>query len=181
MPIPDANSPEFLRNALRKQAQGRGTTNSEKRAIYDYQRGRRSVDGTNLPSAPMRLPSRPGGQRLAIEDVEGLAPKLRQGGGGGVVDEGEAVGVVQTDGKLVNVQKRSDAPTPTNYPNTLKVVNGTKSITLDTNGITMTDSSTGKSFTISFSALTQNVALRTDSYCDGTTTKSMMHVGSAPF
>ncbi len=179
MPIPNKDTPEFLRNALRKQAQGRGTTNSEKRAIYDYQRGRRGVDGTNMPSAPMRLPSRPGAQRLAIEDVEGLAPKLRQGGG--VSDEGNAVGVVQTDGKLINVQQRSDAPTPSAYPTTLKVVNGTKSITLDSTGITMTDSATSKSFTISFSALTQNVALRTDSYCDSTTTKTMMHVGSAPY
>lgn len=181
MPLPDKNTPEFLRNALRKQAQGRGTTNSEKRAIYDYQRGRRGVDGTNMPSAPMRLPSRPAAQRLAIEDVEGLAPKLRQGRGGGVVDEGDAVGVVQSDGKLVNVQKRSDAPTPSAFPTVLKVVNGTKSITLDTNGITMTDSATSKSFTISFSALSQNVALRTDSYCDSTTTKTMLHVGSAPY
>lgn len=174
----DKTSPQFLQNALRKQAQGRGTTNSEKRAIYDFQRGRRGLD-TQLPSAPLRMPSREADKRIAIEDVENLQSKLRSTGG--VTEEGNAVGVVQSDGKLVNVQKRSDAPTPTTYPTVLKIVDGTKSILLDSTGITMSDTSTGKSFTISFSALTQNVALRTDSYCDGTTTKSMMHVGSAPF
>jgi hypothetical protein len=174
----DKKSPQFLQSALRKQAQGRGTTNSEKRAIYDYQRGRRGLD-TQLPSAPLTMPSRASGKRIAIEDVENLQSKLRSTGG--VTEEGDSVGVVQTDGKLVNVQKRSDAPTPSAYPTVLKVVNGTKSILLDATGITMTDTNTGKSFTIAFSALAQNVALRTDSYCDGTTTKSMLHVGSAPY
>lgn len=63
----------------------------------------------------------------------------------------------------------------------LVLTSGTKSITLDAAvGITMADSATGKSLTLAFSALAQNLALRIDDYCDGTTAKKQTHIASAP-
>jgi hypothetical protein len=103
--------------------------------------------------------------------------------GGGT--EGAAVEVVQgSDGKLVKAVKHSTATTPTAFPTALKVVNGTTSITLDSTGITMTDTAgSGKSLTLPFSALMagKSVSLRVDDYCDGTTAKSQQHLATAPY
>jgi hypothetical protein len=45
--------------------------------------------------------------------------------------EGAAVNVVQSDGKLVSVVKRSDAGTPSAYPTALRVVSGSLTIYID--------------------------------------------------
>lgn len=95
--------------------------------------------------------------------------------------EGAAVDALMSDSKIGKVVRHSTYATPTAFPTILKAVDGTKSITLDSTGIVMTDSATGKSFTVAFSSLTQNVALRADDYCDGTTDKSQMHLASVPY
>lgn len=99
-------------------------------------------------------------------------------------EEGEAIDVVGSDGKLNKVAKHSTWATPTAFPTVLKVVNGTTSIVLDSTGFTMTDTAgSGKSFTITFAALLagKTVSLRVDDYCDGTTAKSQQHVATAPY
>lgn len=120
-----------------------------------------------------------GGINVKVSDANIIIDGTSVTGGGG--SEGAAIEVVGSDGKLNKVPKHSTWATPVTYPTELRVVNGTKSITLDSNGFTMNDSSTGKSLTISFSLLTQSIALRSDAYCDGATTKSMLHLGSAPY
>lgn len=123
------------------------------------------------------------GSGIKLRNAQGnrLIKSTATSTGGTSYTEGAASDVVGTDGKLLKAVRHSTYATPSAYPTVVKMVNGTKSITLDSTGITMTDSSTGKSFTIAFSALTQNVALRTDAYCDAGTDKTQMHVGSAPY
>jgi hypothetical protein len=98
--------------------------------------------------------------------------------------EGASIDVVGSDGKLNKVAKRSNWVSPTSYPTDLKVVNGTTSILLDATGITMTDTAgSGKSMQIAFANLLggKTVYLRTDDYCDSTTSKTQMHLASAPY
>lgn len=153
----------------------------------------RIARGEALQVPPVRLAPAPnnqlaGGatQRMGLEQVDGLEAKLRRNGNeeNDGSTEGTAVDVVQSDGKLVSVQKRSDAATPSAFPTVLKVVNGTTSITLDSTGITMTDTAgSGKSLTISFSDLLAGkaVSLRVDDYCDGGTDKNQQHLATAPY
>ena len=94
---------------------------------------------------------------------------------------GNSVSVVAADGTLSNVVAHSNTANANTYPTTIKVINGTTGITLDSSGFTMSDSNTGKSFTISFSALSQNIAIRTDTYCDSGYTKNIQVVASSPY
>jgi len=123
-----------------------------------------------LQSGPGIRIHKAGGNTLLITEA---------GGAGG--NSGELVSVVGSDGKLNKVPKHADWATPTTYPTVLKIVDGTKSILLDSTGITMTDTGTGFSFTVAFASLTKNVALRVDGVCDSGTAKSMLHLGSAPY
>ena len=104
-------------------------------------------------------------------------------GGTGGGSTGDAVSVVGTVGKLVSVAAHSASPTP-EYPTVLKVVNGTTSIILNSDGITMLDSAgSGKTFQIAFTSLSAGitVGLRVDDFCDGTTAKKMQHIASSPY
>jgi hypothetical protein len=103
--------------------------------------------------------------------------------------------VVSSNGSLKNVY--ASTPDVVSYPTTLKVqnssytlsmdgsgikmVNNTKSIVLDSVGLTMSDTSTGKSLSLAFASLTQNVTLRADAYCNNNTNASMLHLGSSPY
>ncbi len=91
----NAQDPDTLGRALAKQAEGRGTSNSEKRALSDYSRGKIGRDHfASIATTPVRDP-RPLWQQssknphLAIENVDGLQAALRKGGsgsGGGSAD-----------------------------------------------------------------------------------------------
>lgn len=73
-----AASPDVLARALQKQAAGYGTTNTEKKALADYDRGKLVPASFRVPSAPTQdeEPGRAG--RIAVEDVQGLPDALRK-------------------------------------------------------------------------------------------------------
>jgi hypothetical protein len=80
--------PDILRRAIRKQEAGRGTTNTEKRALADFQKGKIGIDHfAQIQSTPLRANQGGGGEladegrkQLAIEDIAGLAAALRNPG-----------------------------------------------------------------------------------------------------
>jgi len=177
----DADS---LRNALRKREEGRGLKNSEITALRQFDRAeifssKPRKEPARISESDTRTTLTAGKDTLWQESQESSSP------GGGGYTEGAAVDVVQgSDSKLVKVVTHSTSTTPTAFPTILKVVNGTTSVTMDSSGITMTDSAgDGKSFTVTFAALLAGkaVSLRVDSYCDVTTTKSQMHLATAPY
>lgn len=128
-------------------------------------------------------------QRNKITGGPGIEVKVSSGNtvisaldGTGGGSEGDAIGVVGSDGKLNLVPKHSTWVTPTAYPTVLKSVNGSTNVLIDSSGLTITNSS-GKTCTISFSALTQNMAIKTVTVCDSLTgtQKSMLVLASDAF
>lgn len=132
---------DVLTRALRKQEPRRGTTNTEKRALSDFNRGRISRDHFSaIRTAPLRpaysyapvpvMNNRQHGVQYQTEDIENLDPKLRRarsageelGGSGSGYTEGAAFDAVGSDGKLGKVVRHSTYATPSAYPTELRSV-----------------------------------------------------------
>lgn len=87
---PSPKPADFLERAQQKQANGFGTTNSEKRAIKDFAAGKIGKDHfAAISTTPVKLPTAapkdaPAHERkhLASEDVDGLQAALRKIGNG---------------------------------------------------------------------------------------------------
>lgn len=108
------------------------------------------------PVAP--LPS------LQIEGVADLQERLASDeinpsdDSGDDFEEGDAINVVGSNGKLNLVPKHSTWATPTTYPTELKTVNGTDTVTANASGVVVADSSSGLSSTLTKNTLTVNAS-----------------------
>lgn len=93
--------------------------------------------------------------------------------------ENLSIEVIGSDGKLNKVAKHSSWVTPTNYPTEIRVVNSANSVIISATGLTVIAGS--NSISLSFASIARNMSIRTISVCDGTTTKSMDIIASAPY
>lgn len=76
--------PDVLGRALRKQEQGRGTSATEKRALYDFAAGKIGRDHFSaIATSPVRQPEplAPSDNKIrSIQEIDGLEAALRKGG-----------------------------------------------------------------------------------------------------
>jgi hypothetical protein len=121
---------------------------------------------------------------LSLEELGNMLRANSKNGGGGIggdtyivgSNEGAAVEVPGSDGKLVKVVRHSTATTPTTYMTALTIYNTTCTVVQNASGITITNASS-KSIALA-SSVTQNIAFREVSVCDGGVAKKMLIFGS---
>ena len=97
---------------------------------------------------------------------------------GGGASSSSLANVVGSDGRLQNAYVGSAIANA--WPSAGKWVTASGNVEIDATGFRITTSG-GKVCNIAFASLSQNVALRTEAYCNGNTQANMMIVGSAAF
>jgi hypothetical protein len=98
--------------------------------------------------------------------------------GSGNVNLTNVANVVGYDGRLQNVYVGANIANA--WPSEGKWVTANGNITINSTGISI-QTSAGKYCNIAFASISQNVALRTEAYCNSGSNANMMIMGSAPF
>lgn len=93
--------------------------------------------------------------------------------------EGGAINVVGADGTLNAVVKHSTWVTGTTYPSTLKTVDATKSVTINTTGIIVNNGT--QTARILYADFNKDIQFREMDVCDGGVSKKILVLCSLPY